>query len=154
MENKGLNPMRNPSSNVKGFTLIELMIVVAIIAILAAIALPAYRDYITRGNLVNATNQLSAWRAQMEQYYQDARQYTDVTGPPAFTSPCGNVPTSNNWTFSCAPLPASYLLKAVGSGPVAGFTYTIDQSNNQVSLVVPSAWGSSGTAHWIMRKGG
>ena len=146
--NAGSNPCR-------GFTLLELMIVVAIIAILMAIALPAYHDYIIRGNLVDGTNQLAAYRAQMEQYYQDARQYT--TNGATYTTPCPTTATTvGKWTYACPTLTAStYTITATGSGPAVGFQYSIDQSNNQVTVTTPSAaWGTAGTTHWIMRKGG
>ncbi len=50
---------------VAGFTLIELMITVAIIGILAAVGLPAYNDYIIRGRVPEATSNLSAKRVKM-----------------------------------------------------------------------------------------
>src|SRR5688500_3851726 len=52
-----------------GFTLIELMIAMAVMAILAAVAMPAYNDYVRRGMLVEATNNLSDMRVRMEQFY-------------------------------------------------------------------------------------
>ncbi|HTS84956.1 MAG TPA: prepilin-type N-terminal cleavage/methylation domain-containing protein, partial [Usitatibacter sp.] len=57
----------------RGFTLIEVMIVVAIIAILAAIAVPSYQDYVTRGRIIEATGGLGDARNKMEQYFQDNR---------------------------------------------------------------------------------
>jgi Tfp pilus assembly protein PilE len=135
------------------------MVTVAIVGILAAIAYPSYRNYVIRGQLVNATNGLSALRANMERFYQDNRTY--VTGG-GFTSPCTIAPASGPFTLSCtgagAPTAAGYILTATGSGNTAGFVFTVDQTNTQVTTVsspAPSNWTTgSPFACWITKSGG
>ena len=56
--------------------MIEVMIVVAIVAILAAIALPNYSDYVKRGKIIEATSGLSDMRTRYEQFYLDNRTAT------------------------------------------------------------------------------
>lgn len=136
-----------------GFTLIELMVVLAIVAILSSLAYPSYRDYILRGQLVDATNALSAFRANMERYYQDNRTYLSTGG---FTSPCllpAAQRTVGNFLVSCSagPTDTAYTLQAVGSGPVTGFTFTVDQQDNRTT-VAPGTWGNC-NIRWILKRG-
>jgi type IV pilus assembly protein PilA len=73
------------SDHAKGFTLIELMIVVAIIGILAAIALPAYQDYTARSQITGALSEINAVKVSIEEKYSSSSgvtsdDVTDMTG--------------------------------------------------------------------------
>ena len=132
-----------------GFSLIELMVTVAIAGILAAVALPSYSDYVTRGKIPEATSNLAMKRVQMEQYFQDNKTYASA---PACTS---DTASSQFFTFSCAAAATAtaYTLQAVGTGTMTGFTYTVDQSNTKVTSAVPTGWTANATC-WITKKGG
>ena len=69
-----------------GFTLIELMITVAIIAILSAIAIPQYSEYVMRSRITEATMTLSDQRLKMERFFQDNRSFTPAGLPAACTA--------------------------------------------------------------------
>ena len=132
-----------------GFTFIELMMVVAVVAILGAIALPSYKDYVTRGRIPDATSNLAAKRVLMEQYFQDNRTYVSA---PACTS---DATSSKYFTFSCpsAATATAFTLQAVGTGAMTGFTFTIDQTGARATSAVPSGWSTSTTC-WVTNKGG
>jgi type IV pilus assembly protein PilE len=143
----------------RGFTLIELMVTVAIIGILAAVGYPSYRDHVLRGYLVDGTSALDSFRAQMERHYQDNRTYTTVTvGGVTFTSPClttdAGPRTFGKFVVTCstAPTASSYVLQATGSGPVAGFSYRVDQLGVNSTAAAPSGYGTCAT-QWIVKKG-
>jgi type IV pilus assembly protein PilE len=132
-----------------GFTLVEMMAVVAIIAILSSLALPAYRDNVMRGKIPEATAHLSLKRVQMEQFFQDNRTYV---GAPACNA---DAATSQYFNFSCPVQTATtFTLQAVGKGDMAGFTYTIDQSGAKATTAVPAGWGAPAATCWIAKKGG
>jgi len=146
-----------------GFTLIELMVTVAIVGILTAIAYPSYRNYVLRGKVVYATNALSSWSANMERYFQDNRQYTPVTPGSAPLSPCDStqpnwtsLSTADTFTLSCVTTSTTFTITATGSGPTNGFSYKIDYQGNQSSTVVspaPSAWILVCSSSWETRAG-
>jgi type IV pilus assembly protein PilE len=135
----------------KGFTLVELMIVVAIIGILAAIVMPAYQDYVKRAHAAAATSTLADMRVRMEQYFQDNHSYSgaDTVVP----SLCG-APVAANTTFfdyDCSNGPGTnyYTITATGAKIMAGFEYTIDENNSKTSV----AFGKA-NACWVISKNG
>ena len=146
-----------------GFTLIELMIVVAIIGILAGIAIPAYNDYLIRSRITHATSGLSAKRVQLEQFFQDNHTYfvAAAGSAPEISSAACNTDsvTSTYFDFVCDPAATAttYTVKATGKGPMTGFIFTVNQANAKASPLsgAPAGW----TAHspdncWISNKGG
>jgi type IV pilus assembly protein PilE len=125
----------------RGFTLIELMIAVAIIAILAAIAIPSYTDYVRRGRLTDAVSKVAAMRVKMEQYFQDNRIYNAV--PPACdpTSIAPRPVDTVYFQYTCPTLTATtYTILATGIGAMAGFAYSLDETNTQRTVSVPANW--------------
>ena len=142
-----------------GFTLIEMMIAVALVAILASIAMPSYQAYARRGQLSEAFTTLADMRVKMEQYYQDNKFY----GTSSASNTCATLPgysafnvSTKHFTFQCTAGAApsqTYELKAVGAGGLtAGYEYTLNQAGTKGTSKFA---GSASTAVcWQTKAGG
>lgn len=134
-----------------GFSLIELMVVVAIIGILAAIAIPGYADYVRRGKATEATSTLAQQKIRMEQYFQDNRTYLNTGG---LIAPCAPPAGSTKFfTISCTARAANtFTLTATpnAGADMTGFQFTINESGLKTSQFQ----GVSGANCWLTSKSG
>lgn len=147
-----MNPIAYPLSmrENRGFTLVEILVTVAIVALLASIALPAYNDYIISGKIVQATGPLAARRATMENHFDNTREYTS-------SAACTTDNTSSqffNFTCDADDAAMTYTLTATGKDTMADFVYTIDQANNRSTVTVGSGWSGGGSSCWVRSKSG
>lgn len=101
----------------KGFTLIELMVVVAVVGLLAAIAYPSYQDYLRRSRRVDAQIALLAAAQSMERYYTENMSYSGATAGAVFQTSsnegyyslafAAGSPTTNAFTITATPVSTS-----------------------------------------------
>lgn len=144
----------------RGFTLIELMIVVVIVAILSSVALPMYGDYVRRSRIPQATAELAERRVRMEQFFQDNHFYVRAAGSDPVADPevrapvCATDTRNEFFNFTCAAAADTYTLTATGKGQMSGFEFTVNQANARTSTVTGlSGWSGNSTC-WVTAKGG
>ena len=135
--------MKNQRTSQQGFTLIELMIVIAIVGILAAIALPAYQDYTIRSKMSEPIAALAEAKTSIAEFYAGRGQLpTDAIAAGLNTSPDRPIVQS----------------LAYGTGSELGAVYAIvragvvDNSTTTYSFAIsPTTNGATRTITWVCK---
>ncbi len=136
----------------QGFTLIELMIVVAIIGILAAIAIPAYQDYTIRAQVSEGLNLAGGAKAAITEYYQD-RGVFPSDNAQAGLSVAANIKGKyvTSVTVAAAGGAATVVYGGIAGDAhaiITGKSITLTPTDNQGSV----SWACSGAAGGIADK--
>lgn len=152
----------NPARHCKrsgGFTLIEVMIVVAVIGILAAIALPTFQQHVLRAKGTDGPSTLAQLKVKMEQYYDSNHRYNVAPGNPDDTN-CGVTVSDSDskyFAYTCRTSSSGQNFVITATGKAAAgtglFTYTVDQANNRKTTGLPPGWGTYPQPCWITAKG-
>lgn len=134
-----------------GFSLIELLVVVAIIGVLAAVAIPNYNDYLTKGRITDAVGALSGMQVKMEQHFLDTRDYSSAC---TATSVAPKPANTNYFDFTCTlPSATTYQIDATGKSSMAGFTYRITQTGKS-TVALPAGWTLPATGCFALNRAG
>ena len=128
----------------QGFTLIELMIVVAIIGILAAVAIPAYQDYTVRAKLTEVMSMASSAKTSISEYY------TSVGKMPADADAAGMNTSPSQSTY------VSLIEYGTTGDTNATAEYTVDNliSDADGEKVIFTGTGSNNGIQWTCSAGG
>jgi type IV pilus assembly protein PilE len=122
-------------ADIKGFTLIEVMIVVAIIAILAAVVYPSYTDFVVRSNRAEAPQQLVRLANLQEQLFVDSRFYTNDLSKLGVSNTTTLETESKNYIISSVVNGSTFTLKATAQGGQA----TRDAACKEITLTETGA---------------
>lgn len=139
----------NASSIQRGFTLIEVMVVVAIIGILAGIAYPSYIESVRRSARADAQSDIMQIAQTAERFFTQNNQYQFDRAGVAFPLPFNQSPRSGTARYNidiAFPTPQTYVLRAVPAGSQVGDVCGTLQVN-QLSVTTPNL-GTDGRPCW------
>ena len=134
---------RNRLTGARGFTLMEVIVVVTMLAILAAIAIPNYSEYIRRGHRSAAQAYLLDLASRQVQFYLDRRVFADTVAALNLTAPTEIANRYNVAIAVVAGPPATFTITATPTGTLAGDrcgALTIDQTGARGAAATTGCW--------------
>ncbi len=135
----------------KGFTLVELMVVVLIVGLLAAVGVPQYAAHVAAGKMADAQGALSNHKSQMEQYFQDRRTYLAADG-----TSCGVAPAQAStqfFTVACAATAETFSSTATAgaNSNLTGLAFTLNHLGAKSTTLSGTTTCATG---WAKKKTG